>query len=223
MMDSMALRQIFPGVYLIDNRLATLNLARGFKVYGEDLIVIDGIEYRLWNPYRSKLAAAMKVGMRNFGIRTGDRVLYLGAATGTTASHVSDIVGKEGRVYGLELSERNMRDFIGVCEHRSNMLPILADARYTDSYSGTVDMCDVIYQDVSARDQAHILLENSRFLKKGGLAYFIIKSQSVDISKKPEEVYRNVLERLKGKFMVLERMSLEPYDSLHLFTVLRKI
>ena len=222
-MDSMALRQLVPGVYLIDNKLATLNLARGYKVYGEELIVIDGKEYRLWNPYRSKLAAAMKVGMRNFNIRLGDGVLYLGAATGTTASHVSDIVGKEGRVYGLELSERNMREFIGVCEHRSNMLPILADARYTDSYNGTVGQCDVIYQDVSARDQAHILLENSKFLKKGGLAYFVIKSQSVDISKRPEEVYRNVLDRLKGRFSILERMSLEPYDSLHLFTVLRKI
>ena len=85
--------------------------------------MVDREEYRLWNPYRSKLAAAMKVGMRNFNIRWGDRVLYLGAATGTTASHVSDIVGKDGRVYGLELSERNMREFIGVCEHRSNMLP----------------------------------------------------------------------------------------------------
>ena len=222
-MDPMTLRQLFPGVYLIDNKLATINLARGYRVYGEDFVTIDKSEYRLWNPYRSKLAAAMKGGLKNFGIRAGDMVLYLGAATGTTSSHVSDIVGKDGRVYGVELSERNMRDFIGVCERRSNMLPILADARYTDSYSSVVEQCDVIYQDVSARDQAHILLENSKFLKKGGLAYFIIKSQSVDISKKPEEVYRNELDKLKGRFSVLERMSLEPYDSLHLFTVLSKI
>ena len=219
----MELRQLFPGVYLINNRIATLNFARGRKVYGEELVTIDNNEYRLWNPYRSKLAAAMKTGLRNFGIKTGSRVLYLGAATGTTSSHVSDIVGKEGRVYGVELSERNMRDFMSVCERRSNMLPILADARYPDSYSGTVGQCDVIYQDVSARDQAHILLENCRFLKKDGMAYFVIKSQSVDISKNPSEVYKNELEKLRGKFSVIERLGLEPYDSLHMFAVLRKI
>ena len=219
----MTLSLAFPGVYLLDNRLATLNLAKGCKVYGEDLVDIEGKEYRLWNPYRSKLAAAVKCRLKNFYMKGGNKVLYLGAATGTTASHVSDIVGKEGRVYGVELSERNIREFIGVCEKRSNMLPILADARYTDSYKEIVDQCDLIYQDVSARDQAHILIENSKFLKKGGYAYFVIKSQSIDISKKPNEVYKNELEKLEGRFVVLERMGLEPYDSMHLFTVLRKI
>jgi fibrillarin-like pre-rRNA processing protein len=165
----------------------------------------------------------MKTGLRNFSIKAGSRVLYLGAATGTTSSHVSDIVGNNGRVYGLELSERNMRDFMGVCERRSNMLPILADARYPDSYGDVIEPCDVIYQDVSARDQAHILLENCRFLKKNGTAYFVIKSQSVDISKNPNEVYKNELEKLKGSFSVIERLGLEPYDSLHMFAVLRKL
>lgn len=219
----MALRQLFPGVYLIGSKLATLNFARGHKVYGEDLVTIDKNEYRLWNPYRSKLAAAMKTGLRNFNIKAGGSVLYLGAATGTTSSHVSDIVGKDGRVYGVELSERNMRDFMGVCERRGNMLPILADARYSDSYGDVVGQCDVIYQDVSARDQAHILLENCRFLKKNGTAYFVIKSQSIDISKKPNEVYKNELDKLRGKFSLEERLSLEPYDSMHLFAVLRRI
>jgi fibrillarin-like pre-rRNA processing protein len=218
----MSLRQLFPGVYMIDNKLATQNFARGSRVYGEDLITISGVEYRLWNPYRSKLAAAILNGMKNFRIEQGSAVLYLGAATGTTSSHVSDIVGSGGRIYGVELSERNMREFINVCERRPNMLPILADARYTDRYKDVVGQCDAIYQDVSARDQAHILIENSRFLKSGGLVYFAIKSQSIDISKRPEEVYRNELEKLSGKFTVLERLSIEPYDSMHLFVVLRK-
>ena len=197
--------------------------SKGFKVYGEDLVTVDGGEYRLWNPYRSKLAAAIMNRLRNFRIGEGDRVLYLGAATGTTSSHVSDIVGKEGCVYGVELSERNMREFINVCGRRSNMLPILADARYSEKYRSSIGQCDAIYQDVSARDQAHILMENSRFLKKGGIAYFAIKSQSIDISKKPNEVYKNELEKLKSKFIVLEKLDLEPYDSMHMFAVLRKI
>lgn len=221
-MDSMQVKQLFPGVYSIDRKIATPNLARGSRVYGEDLVNANGQEYRLWNPYRSKLAAAILNGLKYFGIRPGDKVLYLGAATGTTASHVSDIVGPSGRVYALELSERNMRDLIMVCERRGNMLPILADARYTASYESIIEQCDVIYQDVSARDQAHILMENGRFLKRGGAAYFVIKSQSIDVSKKPNEVYKSELDKLRPTFSVRERLSLEPYDSLHLFTALTK-
>lgn len=216
-------KELFPGIYQIDGKLATVNLVRGRKVYNEDLVVLDNTEYRLWNPYRSKLSAAILNGLRNVSIKEGSSVLYLGAATGTTASHVSDIVGNSGSVYAVELSERNVRNLISVCESRKNILPILADARNTDTYKDAVDECSVLYQDISAREQAEILLQNSRFLRKGGHAYFVIKSQSVDISKNPKEVYRRELDRLKGSFELLESMSLEPYDSMHLFAVLKKI
>jgi len=216
-------KELFPGVYLIDNRLATKNLARGRKVYNEELVVIDGIEYRQWNPYRSKLSAAILKGIKNVKIKRGNSVLYLGAATGTTVSHVSDIVETNGRIYAVELSERNLRNLIAVCEARKNILPILADARNVEEYADSVDQCDVLYQDISAKKQAEILLLNSRFLKKGGYAYFVIKSQSIDISKKPKETFREELEVLKGRFELVESVSLEPYDSMHLFAVLKKI
>lgn len=51
------------------------------------------IEYRVWNPFRSKLAAAILGGVDNIWIVPGAKVLYLGAASGTTVSHVSDLVG----------------------------------------------------------------------------------------------------------------------------------
>lgn len=219
----MPVKELFSGVYLIDNRLATLNLAKGRRVYNEDLVVEDGKEYRLWNPYRSKLSAAILNKIKNMEIREGVSVLYLGAATGTTVSHVSDIVGNSGRVYAVELSERNVRNLITLCESRKNVLPILSDAMETDSYADSIDGCDVIYQDISARKQAGILLANSRFLKHGGYAYFVIKSQSIDISRAPKEVYKGELAALHGEFELLESVSLEPYDSMHLFAVLRKI
>jgi fibrillarin-like pre-rRNA processing protein len=126
-------------------------------------------------------------------------------------------------VYAVEISERCMRTLIEVCETRANMIPILADAREVERYADAVDACDVLYQDVSVRDQAEILLRNSRFLKKNGYAYFAIKSQSIDISRDPNDIYRDELEKLKGAFSVLETMSLEPYDSMHLFVVLKKL
>jgi fibrillarin-like pre-rRNA processing protein len=222
-MVKMQLKKLFEGVYLIDNKLATANIAKGRKVYGEELISEGGTEYRLWNPYRSKLSAAIINGIKEMRISAGSKVLYLGAATGTTVSHVSDIVAGNGEVYAVELSERNLRELLKLCESRKNVLPILSDARETDNYNDVVPLCDVMYQDISAKNQAAILLANSKFLKKDGYAYFIIKSQSIDISKNPKDVYKKELELLKEDFELVESTSLEPYDSMHLFAVLKKI
>src|SRR5271157_381748 len=143
----MNVKEIFGGVFKVNGKLATRNLARGVRVYDEELLDLDGEEYRLWNPYRSKLAAAMLNGMRNMFIREGAKVLYLGAATGTTSSHVSDIVGSAGVVYCIEISERSMRELVKVCETRPNILPMLLDARNVDGYAGDIEPCDALYQD----------------------------------------------------------------------------
>ncbi|MEM0149848.1 MAG: fibrillarin-like rRNA/tRNA 2'-O-methyltransferase [Candidatus Micrarchaeaceae archaeon] len=217
----MEVKKLFSGVYLVDGKLATENLDRGSRVYGEVLVPNGSKEYRLWNPYRSKLAAAIINGLKNFKFAEDSKVLYLGAATGTTSSHVSDIV-QNGRVFCVELSERNMRDLVKVCERRRNMFPILADANNTGNYSKNVGICDIIYQDVSARDQAAILNKNSTMLKRGGYAYFIIKSQSIDVSKKPEDVFDESLRDVQQNFEVVEKVKLEPFDELHMFVVLRK-
>ncbi len=214
-------KSLFDGVYGVDGKLATINMVRGVKVYGETLVEKGDVEYRMWNPYRSKLAAAMMNGLKTVAIKPGSNVLYLGAATGTTPSHVSDIVGNEGGVYCVEISERNMRELIKLCERRTNMMPILADALERD-YIKDVGLCDVIYQDISAKGQAQILLNNTLALKKGGYAYFIIKSQSIDISKNPKEIFEEELEILKDAYDIIERIDIEPYDSAHLFTVLKK-
>ncbi|OWP53902.1 Fibrillarin-like rRNA/tRNA 2'-O-methyltransferase [Candidatus Micrarchaeum sp.] len=215
-------KEIFNGVFSIGGKLATENMVRGSKAYSEELVTIGAKEYRLWNPYRSKLSAAIMNGMKEMHIGPGSKVLYLGAATGTTASHVSDIVGPNGSVYCIELSDRNMRQLIRVCEKRKNMLPILGDAGDTAKYKDYVSECDVIYQDVSSRDQSGILLENSKFLKKGGFAYFIIKSQSIDVGRKPSEVFDSELKKVAEAYELLEKVSIEPYDELHMFAVLRK-
>jgi len=136
---------------------------------------------------------------------------------------VSDIVGDSGRVYAIELSERNVRNLLEVAESRKNILPILADANDIENYRGVIEKCDYLYQDISARNQAGILLANSYFLKRDGYAYFAIKSQSIDISKRPKDVYKQELDILKERFNLVESISLEPYDSMHLFTVLKKI
>jgi fibrillarin-like pre-rRNA processing protein len=218
----MEVKQIFEGVYKVDGKLATRNLVRGRRVYDEELVDHEGEQYRLWNPYRSKLAAAIMKGMKELKIRKGSKVLYLGAATGTTSSHVSDIVGTDGIVYCIEISERNMRELIKTCEYRANMLPILQDARNVEAYASDTGVCDVLYQDIAARDQADILIRNAVLLKKGGFAYVAIKSQSIDVAKSPGLVYREFLERASAEFKVLEKIDIAPYSKMHLFVSLQK-
>lgn len=218
----MEVREIFEGVYKVNGRLATENLAKGVKVYDEELIKSGGKELRTWNPYRSKLAAAILKGMRNMQIKKGSNVLYLGAATGTTCSHVSDIIGMEGSIYCVEFSERNMRQLLGVCSTRENMLPIFKDARDLEQYAEDVGTVDILYQDLSARDQPELLLLNGGLLKKGGYAYVAIKSQSISVSKSPREVYREFFRKVSKNFEVLEQIDMVPFDRMHLFAVLKK-
>ncbi|MBU1197904.1 fibrillarin-like rRNA/tRNA 2'-O-methyltransferase [Candidatus Micrarchaeota archaeon] len=211
-----------PGVYRVNGRLATCNLAPGHKVYGEDLVKQNGKELRSWDAKRSKLAAALVNGLRLFPFQDGARILYLGAASGTTPSHVSDLVGKKGVVYCVEFSATVARDLIAVCETRENMLPIVDDARFPERYSDVGEV-DVIYEDVADREQVLILEENAkRFLKDGGLAFFAVKSRSIDSTRPPKQVYSEVITRLLRSFDVLEKIRIDPFHRDHLFLVLRK-
>jgi len=218
----------FPEIYqatLEDGaqRLATRNLTPGRNVYGERLIRYEGVEYRLWDAFRSKLAAAILKNLKTVPIKPNHKVLYLGAASGTTASHVSDIVGEKGHVYCIEFASRALRELVNnVCAYRLNMSPFLEDARFPEKYrayiSGNVDE---IYCDVAQPEQAKILADNSDvFLKKSGWIMLAVKAQSIDVTKKPSEVYENEIKILESRgFRIEEVVHLEPYDKAHAMIV----
>jgi len=213
----------FKGVYKLGKRLLTKNNSPGFSVYGEELIKSGGHEYRVWNPNRSKLAAAILNGLKRFPFGEENSVLYLGASSGTTPSHLADISTK-GTVYCIEFSENSMRKLMKVCEKKGNMAPILGDARKPDDYAMLVGKVDVIYQDVAQPDQSDILIKNAKeFLKSGNLALIAIKARSVDVVAEPKEVFESEKERLKGAFDILEEVRLEPYHKDHMFFVCRLI
>ncbi len=213
----------FPGVYQVtlDDRtrkIATVNLSPGRTVYGERLIKIDKTEYRLWDPFRSKLAGAILKGLENQPIMPGCKVLYLGAASGTTPSHVSDIVGSGGYVYCVEFAPRSIRDLIdNVCRFRPNMAPILADARFPTNYASIVESVDVVYCDIAQPEQAKILANNAKvFLRGNGWVIIAIKARSIDVAKEPSEVYKHEIGVLKENgFEVHDVVHLEPYDKDH--------
>jgi fibrillarin-like pre-rRNA processing protein len=215
------MKEIFDNVFEHEGRILTRNMVPGSKVYGENLIRIEGKEYRAWNPNRSKLCAAIKKGLKNNPIMHDSAILYLGAATGTTPSHISDVL-TGGGLYAVEISAHSMKTLLRLCEKRENIIPILADARQPQTYK-EVGEVDIIYEDVASPEQASILLKNCRmFLKKGGHAMIAIKSQSIDVTQKPEETYRRVKEELSKELELTEEINLEPYEKDHLFLVLKK-
>jgi len=209
-------------IHFIEKRVATKNLAPGKTVYGERLLQFEGEEYREWDPYRSKLAAAIRKGLKQIPIQPKMHVLYLGAASGTTASHVSDIVGQEGIVYCVEFSPRATRDLLRVCESRSNMIPILADARFPETYRMFIGPVDVIYQDIAQPAQAIILIDNAKlFLKNRGFAMLAIKARSIDSSKEISKIFSEEIDILKENgFTVEENIeSLKPFDKDHCMVI----
>jgi len=208
------MKEIFPGIYKEGKWLYTENLNPGKRVSMEKLYVANGIEYRSWNPYKSKMAAAILKGCKNVPIKKDSHVLYLGAANGTTASHFSDIA-RNGMIYAVEISFQAMKDLLNVCGERNNMIPIMADARKPEAYEAMIEHVDVVYQDIAQRDQVNIFLKNmERFDAKEGI--LMVKARSIDVSMKPEKVFEKVKREIKNNFQIKEALSLHPYARDHM-------
>jgi len=185
------LKELFPGVW-------------GYEVYGEQLIKIGGVEYRVWNPYRSKLAAAIKNGLKTWSYSA---------------------------IIGVDVAPRVMPKIMAVAEERGNILPILADASKPEEYPeevrefiDEVGGVDIVYQDVAAPNQAEILWKNvGRFLKKGGYAYVAIKARSIDVTRDPAEIFEEFRRFMESKGLrVVEEVNIEPYEKDHEMMVLRR-
>jgi len=221
----------FPEIYQVfledgAQRLATRNLAPGRTVYGERLIRFKKVEYRVWDAFRSKLAATIIKGAQTIPITSGSRVLYLGAASGTTPSHISDIVGEDGHVYCVEFASRSLRELVNnVAAYRLNMSPFLEDARFPEKYALFIPgKVDCIYCDVAQPEQAKLLANNADvLLKPSGWVMLAVKAQSIDVTKDPLFVFKQEAKILtKRGFKVQEMVQLEPYDKAHAMIVAQK-
>ena len=209
-----------------EDLLVTRNLVPGESVYGEKRISVDGpdgskIEYRVWNPFRSKLAAGILGGVDNIYIAPGKKVLYLGAASGTSVSHVADIVGPSGCVYAVEFSHRSGRDLINMAKKRTNVIPIVEDARHPHKYRMLVGMVDVIFADVAQPDQARIIALNAHnFLKTGGHIVISIKANCIDSTVDAATVFAREVKKLQEeRIKPQEQLTLEPYERDHALVV----
>lgn len=216
------------GVFIVkgkDDALATLNMDPGHSVYNEKRVVVEEgekkVEYRVWNPFRSKIASAIGNGIENIYMKPGSKLLYLGGASGTTVSHCSDLVGPEGCVYAVEFSSRSGRDLINMAKRRTNVIPIVEDARKPQKYRMLVGMVDCIFADVAQPDQARIVGINAQyFLKNGGHFMISIKANCIDSTAEAEAVFASEIKKLQEmNFKPSEYVTLEPFERDHAVVV----
>ncbi len=219
------MHELFLGVFEKENKLFTLNAVPSVSVYCEKLINENGKEFREWIPWRSKLGAAIKNKIKQMPIKPGAKVLYLGCAEGTTVSHVSDIVGEQGIVFGVDVSARSMSEFVQLAEQRKNIVPILADANNPAEYSKYIEgtKIDVIFQDIAQKNQAEIFCKNAEiFLEKSGFGLLTIKAKSIDQQKKTEQIIESETRQLKKQFDILQIVSLAPFEKEHAIALCKK-
>lgn len=229
--------EIFPGVFRVPDlknpnkrMLATKNLTPGKTYYGERISKLrvnkETAEFRFWDPFRSKLSAAILNGLNVFPLSNGTVCLYLGASTGTTVSHISDIVGERGRIFAVELASRVARELLeNVVRYRTNILPIVGDARHPERYSAVYGDISLVYCDIAQPDQTEIAVANCRrFLVPSGMLFLVVKASSINALKDKREVFDDQLRLLRElRFEVLQKIDLEPYDRNHAMIVARML
>ena len=216
----MEIREKYPGVYQLEDNVATVNLRPQVKVYGEKLVDYEDKELRIWDPRRSKLAAAIRNGLTTFPFKEDSKVLYLGASAGTTPSHLSDII-VNGSVFCVEFSPRMMRELLHLSRQRNNLIPILDDANKPHHYQPLMEEVDVVYSDVAQPRQTELFMDNMRrFLKEDGVGMMAIKARSIDVTQRPKKIFRQEESKLKAAgFRVAEKVDLEPYEKDHRMVV----
>lgn len=204
-------------------KIFTKNIFPGTRHFEERIVRENQEEFREIEPIRSKLAAMIIKGCTNIGLRKNNTVLYLGVSHGYTASFVSDIVGKEGIIFGIDPAPRVMRDLVFLAEERKNIVPILADANHPEEYTGKVCAADIVYQDIAQKNQAEIFIKNCQlFLKKGGYGLLAVKARSIDAKKKSKQIFEEIRKQLEQEFTVIDYKILEPYEKDHCMIIIKK-
>lgn len=196
------------------NNFYTKSATPQINFYKEDSLVINSNTFFLWDPRRSKIAAAMAKGIKNLGFDESSKILYLGAAQGQTVSHIADLI-TTGQIFAVEISPIAARSLYFLAKARQNIVPIIEDARFPERYSD-LPKVDFVFEDVADSQQIEILIDNcNRFLKPKGFAMIAVKARSIDVSKSPYEIFKMCEKKLAQTFTILQRIDLYPFEKDH--------
>ncbi|NQU97844.1 fibrillarin-like rRNA/tRNA 2'-O-methyltransferase [Candidatus Woesearchaeota archaeon] len=212
----------FPNIFKDKKNIYTKSLDK--KTYFEERTKREGKNvYREWDPKRSKLAAGLIKGISQIGFKEGSIVLYLGASHGYTVSFVSDIIGKNGFIFAIDIAPQVTRDLVRLAEERNNIAPILANCNHPEEYKDTVSKSDIVYQDIAQKNQVQIFLKNcDAYLNSGGFGLLALKARSMDVTKKPKDLFKQVMKELEEKISVVDYRVLDPYEKDHALFIVKK-
>ena len=205
------------------------------SVYGESLKRFEGIEYRRWDPNRSKLGAGLmrtKNEKSKLLPQKGSTVLYLGAGHGTSISHLYDHLCGEnnhhgGRIVAVDLASRCLRDLTHLAKTRPGLVPVLGDARKHSAWGVLIPRrVNWLFQDVAQSGQVDIFISASRrFLNIGGIGLLSLKAASERWTGEDEQqLFSSVAEKLsENGFEIEECIELTGYEDNHVLFVARRI
>ena len=123
----------------------------------------------------------------------------------------------------IEIRERKpvMHILLNVAKKRTNVVPIIEDARHPHKYRMLVPMVDCVFSDVAQPDQGRIVALNAQyFLKNGGNFVISIKANCIDSTAEPEAVFAGEVKKMQAeKLKPQEQVTLEPYERDHAVVV----
>ena len=200
----------------------TRGLADPPDVYGERVVFRDEEPMRRWDPMRSKLAAALTRGFEGPLPAPSQFWAYLGAASGTTASHVADLVGPTGAVFAVEKSLRPFRRLVHLAERYPNLVPLLGDARSPAAYASAVPLVDGLYVDIAQPDQVAIALDNARWLaRRDACLLLALKTPSMGRDTPARTHLERARRLLETAGEVDRAIGLDPFHRGHFFLATR--
>ncbi|WJX35682.1 hypothetical protein P8452_23640 [Trifolium repens] len=229
----------FPGVYVAGDHddddddesslLYTRNLVPGVQSLDQDVVFSvqdenEGtVEYREWDPFKSRLASAILSGAHNIWIKPGSRVLVVyshsreDAHFGITISHISDIVGPQGMVYVVEESDCNCNSLLDMADKRFNIVPIVYGT-FPYQYRMLINIVDVLFAAPDRPEEVRAAYLNARyFLKTGGHYMLYVQGNCIESTNRGDGVFSSLIKGQQVQFQRMERVTLEPFDEDHAY------
>ena len=193
-----------------EKKLATLSNVSTNQDYKENLVEMNGKQHSIWNPYMSKLAAAIINGMEIFPILKKTKILYLDPTSEKTIKHISDIVGINGKIFVVRNIMKNSKNFLEqIAKNRSNIFTIIPDKTNPARLTGMTEMVDVIYIDIAEHNQTEIAIQNCKnHLRIGGFLMLIVPTKNIDFANNPSKKNQEERKKLQTSFDIIQEINL---------------
>ena len=217
-----------------EEQLATKNMVKGTKTRKEKIVIVNNEEFLEWNPYKSKLAAAIRNGLQILPIIKNSKVVCINLPEESTILHISNIVGSGGSVFVIGVN-KNKKSFLNkLVNTQKNIIPIydtVDELSFSSSVTGKVD---VLYVDIPESEQIEQIVEKyGSLLKNEGFLMFVTKKDDAILEnnivgwmaeqRAGLNKIREITTKLKSQFEIIQEINLginyaaEPYHKFYTF------